>query len=56
VSAGRKNVEILPSKKISVFQALIDSDLRADYWLVRQNAVNAKSKTYPLVRFDVALP
>lgn len=44
---SRDLLEIRPSKEISVFQALIDSGFNASHWLVRQDAVHAKSKTYP---------
>lgn len=43
---SRDVLEIRPAPGLPVFQALIDSRFEATQWLVRQDAVHAKSKTY----------
>lgn len=48
---SRDVLEIRPSRKFPVFQALIDSRFEATEWLVRQDAMHMKSKTYPISEF-----
>jgi hypothetical protein len=48
---SRDVLEIRPASGLPVFQALIDSRFEATQWLVRQDAVHAKSKTYDGRRF-----
>jgi hypothetical protein len=43
---SRNVLELRPAPDLPVFQALIDSRFEAKQWLVRQDAVHAKSKTY----------
>jgi hypothetical protein len=43
---SRDVLEIRPAPGLPVLQALIDSRFQATQWLVRQDAVHAKSKTY----------
>lgn len=44
--SGRDTIEISPARELPIFQALIDSDFTATHWLIRQDAMHAKSKTY----------
>lgn len=43
---SRDVLEIRPAPGLPVFQVLIDSGFQAAQWLVRQDAVHAKSRTY----------
>jgi hypothetical protein len=44
--SSRDVLEVRPARDLPVFQALIDSRFEATQWLVRRDAVHAKSKTY----------
>lgn len=43
---GRDSIEIRASSELPIFQDLIDSGFTATHWLVRPDAMHAKSKTY----------
>lgn len=43
---GRDVLEIHPTNELPVLQDLIDSTFQATHWLVRKDAVHAKSRTY----------
>lgn len=43
---SRDVLELRPASGLPTFQDLIDSGFRATHWLVRQDAVHAKSRTY----------
>lgn len=49
---SRDALELRPSRELPVLQELIDSRFTATHWLVRQDAVHAKSKTYPRSQLD----
>jgi hypothetical protein len=43
---ARDLLEIRPSNEVPVLQELIDSTFQATHWLVRKDAMHAKSRTY----------
>jgi hypothetical protein len=43
---ARDTLEIRPAPDLPVLQALIDSTFQSTHWLVREDAMHAKSKTY----------
>ncbi len=46
VQANRDTVTLRPSPQSAVFQALLDSHFVAKQWILREDAIHAKSKTY----------
>jgi hypothetical protein len=51
---GRDVLEIRPSNELPVLQELIDSAFQATHWLVREDAMHAKSKTYLASRMETS--